>query len=136
MRNMRNGYERGMLDGLSACDGRLEVTDETSTKWLWDNADTIGIGCMWFVAAIDLVISRKLDDACVGLFATVRAWSRLATAQNWTACEPSERNQRTNRRNCHRAGAGCEVREIWTDNVNALHLKIDVEGAMLKQKGN
>lgn len=27
--------------------------------------------------------------------------------------------------------------EIWTDNVNALHLKIDrVEGAMLKEKGN
>ena len=34
-------------------------------KWLWDNADTIGIGCMWFVAAIDLVILHKLDDACV-----------------------------------------------------------------------
>jgi hypothetical protein len=41
-------------------------------KWLWDNADTIGIGCMWFVAAIDLVILRKLDDACVwAMFATV-----------------------------------------------------------------
>lgn len=27
--------------------------------------------------------------------------------------------------------------QIWTDNVQALHLKIDrVEGAMLKQKGN
>lgn len=41
-------------------------------KWLWDNADTIGIGCMWFVAAIDLVVRRKLDDACVwALFAIV-----------------------------------------------------------------
>ena len=41
-------------------------------KWLWDNADTIGIGCMWFVAAIDLVVRRKLDDACVwAMFAIV-----------------------------------------------------------------
>ena len=41
-------------------------------NWLWNRADTIGIGCMWLAAAIDLVILRKLDDACVwALFATV-----------------------------------------------------------------
>lgn len=41
-------------------------------NWLWDHVDTIGIGCMWLVAAIDLVILRKLDDACVwALFATM-----------------------------------------------------------------
>ena len=41
-------------------------------NWLRDNADAIGIGCMWFVAATDLVILRKLDDACVwALFAIV-----------------------------------------------------------------
>ena len=41
-------------------------------KWLRDNADTIGIGCMWFMAVIDLVVRRKLDDACVwGVFAIV-----------------------------------------------------------------
>lgn len=45
-------------------------TMKRALKWLWDNADTIGIGCMWFVAAIDLVVRRKLDDACV--------WAMLA----------------------------------------------------------
>ena len=56
-------------------------------KWLRDNADAIGIGCMWFVAATDLVILRKLDDACVwALFATVCTRSRIATAQNLTGC--------------------------------------------------
>ena len=41
-------------------------------KWLRDNADAIAIVCMWFVAATDLVILRKLDDACVwALFAIV-----------------------------------------------------------------
>ena len=29
-------------------------------------ADAIGIGCMWFWLATDLVILRKLDDALVG----------------------------------------------------------------------
>ena len=55
-------------------------------KWLRDNADAIGIGCMWFVAATDLVISRKLDDACVGSVCDRLHRSRIATAQNLTGC--------------------------------------------------
>ncbi len=40
--------------------------------WLWDHVDTIGIGGLWLVAAIDLVVLRKLDEARVwALFATV-----------------------------------------------------------------
>ena len=31
--------------------------------WLWDHVDTIGIGCMWLVAAIDLVILRNFFSA-------------------------------------------------------------------------
>lgn len=47
-------------------------TMKRALKWLCDNADTIRIGCMWFVAAIDLVVRRKLDDACVwAMFAIV-----------------------------------------------------------------
>ena len=47
-------------------------TMKRALNWLRDNADAIGIGCMWFVAATDLVILRKLDDACVwALFAIV-----------------------------------------------------------------
>ena len=43
-----------------------------AVNWLWNHTDTIGIGCMWFMAATDLVILRKLDDACVwALFAIV-----------------------------------------------------------------
>jgi len=93
-------------------------------KWLWDNADTIGIGCMWFVAAIDLVILHKLDDACV--------WAMFAIV-----CMVQNR---------HRAElARLRIEAIVTHRMIAaivaeqarLHLKIDrVEGAMLKQKGN
>ena len=93
-------------------------------KWLWDNADTIGIGCMWFVAAIDLVILHKLDDACV--------WAMFAIV-----CSVQNR---------HRAELDrLRIEAIVTHRMIAaivaeqarLHLKIDrVEGAMLKQKGN
>lgn len=93
-------------------------------KWLWDNADTIGIGCMWFVAAIDLVVRRKLDDACV--------WAMLAIV-----CSVQNR---------HRAELDrLRIEAIVTHRMIAaivaeqarLHLKIDrVESAMLKQKGN
>ena len=55
-------------------------------KWLRDNADAIGIGCMWFVAATDLVILRKLDDVCVWFCLRPSARSRIATAQNLTGC--------------------------------------------------
>ena len=47
-------------------------TVKRALNWMWNHADTIGIGCMWLVAAIDLVILRKLDDACVwAMFAIV-----------------------------------------------------------------
>ena len=107
-------------------------------KWLWDHLDTIGIGCMWLVAAIDLVILRKLDDACVwAMFATV------CTVQNR---HRAELNRLRIEANVTKELIGAIVTDldralkcvqIWTDNVKALHLKIDrVEGAMLKQKGN
>lgn len=107
-------------------------------NWLWDNADTIGIGCMWFVAAIDLVILRKLDDACV--------WALFATVCMVQTRHRAELDRLRIEANVTRELIGAIVTEqaravkcveIWTDNVNALHLKIDrVEGAMLKQKGN
>ena len=107
-------------------------------KWLWDNADTIGIGCMWFVAAIDLVVRRKLDDACV--------WAMLAIVCSVQNRHRAELDRLRIEANVTRELLGSIVTEqesalkcvrIWTDNVNALHLKIDrVEGAMLKQKGN
>ena len=107
-------------------------------KWLRDNADAIGIGCMWFVAAIDLVILRKLDDACVwALFAIV------CTVQNR---HRAELNRLRIEANVTKELIGAIVTDldralkcvqIWTDNVNALHLKIDrVEGAMMKGKVN
>ena len=93
-------------------------------KWLWDHVDTIGIGCMWLVAAIDLVILHKLDDACV--------WAMFAIV-----CSVQNR---------HRAELDrLRIEAIVTHRMIAaivaeqarLHLKIDrVEGAMLKQKGN
>ena len=107
-------------------------------NWLWDNADTIGIGCMWFVAAIDLVILRKLDDACV--------WALFATVCMVQTRHRAELNRLRIEANVTKELIGAIVTDldralkcvqIWTDNVKALHLKIDrVEGAMLKQKGN
>lgn len=89
-------------------------TMKRALKWLWDNADTIGIGCMWFVAAIDLVVRRKLDDACV--------WAMFAIV-----CSVQNR---------HRADLDRLIAAIVAEQAR-LHLKIDrVEGAMLKQKGN
>ena len=107
-------------------------------KWLWDNADTIGIGCMWFVAAIDLVILRKLDDACV--------WALFATVCMVQTRHRAELDRLRIEANVTKELIGAIVTDldralkcvqIWTDNVNALHMKIDrVECAMLKQKGN
>ena len=96
-----------------------------AVNWLWNHTDTIGIGCMWLAAAIDLVILRKLDDACVwALFAIV------CTVQNRHRAELDRLRIEAN---VTRELLGAL---IWTDNVNALHLKDRVEGAMLKQKGN
>ena len=113
-------------------------TMKRAVNWLWNRADTIGIGCMWLAAAIDLVILRKLDDACVwALFATI------CTVQNRHRAELDRlRIEAHVTRELIGAIVTEQARavkcvEIWTDNVNALHLKIDrVEGAMLKQKGN
>ena len=113
-------------------------TMKRAVNWLWNRADTIGIGCMWFVAAIDLVILRKLDDACVwALFAIV------CTVQNR---HRAELNRLRIEANVTKELIGAIVTDldralkcvqIWTDNVNALHLKIDrVEGAMMKGKVN
>ena len=107
-------------------------------KWLWDNADTIGIGCMWFVAAIDLVVRRKLDDACV--------WAMFAIVCSVQNRHRAELDRLRIEANVTKELLGAIVTEqdratkcvqIWTDAVDALHLKIDrVEGAMLKEKGN
>ena len=88
-------------------------------KWLWDHVDTIGIGCMWFVAAIDLVIPHKLDDACV--------WVLLAgicTIQNRHRVElDCLRTEANVTRELIGAIVIEQARalkcvEIWTDNVN------------------
>lgn len=108
-------------------------------KWLRDNADAIGIGCMWFVAATDLVILRKLDDACVwALFATVcTVQNRHRAELDRLRIEANVTREMIGAIVTEQARAVKKCVEIWTDNVNALHLKIDrVEGAMLKQKGN
>jgi len=107
-------------------------------KWLWDHVDTIGIGCMWLVAAIDLVVLRKLDDACV--------WAMFAIVCMVQTHHRAELDRLRIEADVTREMIGAIVTEqvravkcvkIWTDNVNALHLKIDrVEGAMLKDKGN
>ena len=109
-----------------------------AVNWLWNRADTIGIGCMWLAAAIDLVILRKLDDACVwALFATI------CTVQNRHRAELDRLRIEAN---VTKELLGAIVTEqdratkcvqIWTDAVDVLHLKIDrVEGAMLKGKVN
>ena len=107
-------------------------------NWLRDNADAIGIGCMWFVAATDLVILRKLDDACVwALFAIVcTVQNRHRAELDRLRIEAHVARELIGAIVTEQARAVKRV-EIWIDNVNALHLKIDrVEGAMLKQKGN
>lgn len=107
-------------------------------KWLRDNADAIAIVCMWFVAATDLVILRKLDDACVwALFAIVcTVQNRHRVELDCLRTEANVTRELIGAIVIEQARA-VKCVEIWTDNVNALHLKIDrVEGAMLKQKGN
>ena len=107
-------------------------------KWLWDHVDTIGIGCMWVGAAMSLVLLRDTQRACMwAMFATV------CTVQNRHRAELDRLRIEAN---VTKELLGAIVTEqdratkcvqIWTDAVDALHLKIDrVEGAMLKQKGN
>lgn len=113
-------------------------TMKRALKWLRDNADAIGIGCMWFVAATDLVILRKLDDACVwALFAIVcTVQNRHRAELDRLRIEANVTRELLGALTINQAQAAKGL-GIWTDNVQALHLKIDrVEGAMLKQKGN
>lgn len=107
-------------------------------KWLRDNADAIGIGCMWFVAATDLVILRKLDDACVwALFAIVcTVQNRHRAELDRLRIEANVTRELLGALTINQAQAAKGL-GIWTDNVQALHLKIDrIEGAMLNGKGN
>ena len=116
----------------------MKQTMKRALKWLWDHVDTIGIGCMWLAAAIDLVVLRKLDDACV--------WVLLAGICMIQNRHRVELDCLRTEANVTRELIGAIVIEqaralkcvqIWTDAVNALHLKIDrVEGAILKEKGN
>ena len=112
-------------------------TMKRALNWLWDNADTIGIGCMWVGAVLSMFL-RDTQRACTwAMFAIV------CTVQNRHRAELDRLRIEAN---VTRELIGAIVTEqaravkcveIWTDNVNALHLKIDrVEGAMLKEKGN
>lgn len=105
-------------------------------KWLRDNADAIGIGCMWFVAAIDLVVLRKLDEACVwAMFATVCMVQTRHRAELDRLRIEADINRELIAAIVIEQARALKCVEIWTDNVNALHLKIDrVEGAMLKDQ--
>ena len=94
-------------------------TMKRALKWLWDHVDTIGIGCMWLVAAIDLVILRKLDDACV--------WALFATVCMVQTRHRAELDRLRIEANVTREMIGAIVTEqaralkcveIWTDNVN------------------
>jgi len=107
-------------------------------KWLRDNADAIGIGCMWFVAATDLVILRKLDDACVwALFAIVCTVQNRHRAELDRLRSEADVSHKMIAAIVTEQARALKCVEIWTDNVNALHLKIDrVEGAMMKGKVN
>ena len=107
-------------------------------KWLRDNADAIGIGCMWVSAVLSLVLLRDTQRACM--------WAMFAIVCSVQNRHRAELDRLRIEAHVTRELIGAIVTEqaravkcveIWTDNVNALHLKIDrVEGAMLKQKGN
>ena len=113
-------------------------TVKRALNWMWNHADTIGIGCMWLVAAIDLVILRNLDDACVwALFATVCMIQTRHRAELDRLRSEANVTHKMIAAIVTEQARAVKCVEIWTDNVNALHLKIDrVEGAMLKDKGN
>ena len=113
-------------------------TMKRAVNWLWNRADTIGIGCMWFVAAIDLVILRKLDDACVwALFATVCMVQTRHRAELDRLRSEADVSHKMIAAIVTEQARAVKCVQIWSDAVDALHLKIDrVEGAMLKGKGN
>ena len=107
-------------------------------KWLRDKEATIGIGCMWFVAAIDLVILHKLDDACV--------WAMFAIVCTVQSRHRAELDRLRIEANVTKELIGAIVTDldralkcvqIWRHNMYALRMKIDrIEGAMLNGKGN
>ena len=107
-------------------------------KWLRDNADAIGIGCMWVSAVLSLVLLRDTQRACM--------WAMFAIVCSVQNRHRAELDRLRIEAHVTRELIGAIVTEqaravkcveIWTDNVNALHLKIDrVEGAMMKGKVN
>ena len=107
-------------------------------NWLWDNADAIGIGCMWVGAAMSLVFLRDTQRASTwAMFAIVcTVQNRHRAELDRLRIEANVTRELLGALTINQAQAAKGL-GIWTDNVNALHLKIDrVEGAMLKQKGN
>ena len=84
------------------------------------------------------MVRRKLDDACV--------WAMLAIVCSVQNRHRAELDRLRIEANVTKELLGAIVTEqdralkcvqIWTDAVDALHLKIDrVEGAMLQGKGN
>ena len=113
-------------------------TMKRALKWLRDNADTIGIGCMWVSAVLSLVLLRDTQRACMwAMFAIVCSVQNRHRAElDRLRIEAHVARELIGAIVTEQARAVKRV-EIWTDNVNALHLKIDrVEGAMLKGKGN
>ena len=113
-------------------------TMKRAVNWLWNRADTIGIGCMWVSAVLSLVLLRDTQRACM--------WAMFAIVCSVQNRHRAELDRLRIEANVTKELIGAIVTDldralkcvqIWTDNVKALHLKIDrVEGAMLKQKGN
>ena len=107
-------------------------------KWLRDNADAIGIGCMWVSAVLSLVLLRDTQRACM--------WAMFAIVCSVQNRHRAELDRLRIEANVTKELLGAIVTEqdratkcvqIWTDAVDALHLKIDrVEGAMMKGKVN
>ena len=109
-----------------------------AVNWLWNRADTIGIGCMWVSAVLSLVLLRDTQRACM--------WAMFAIVCSVQNRHRAELNRLRIEANVTKELIGAIVMDldralkcvqIWTDNVNALHLKLDrVEGAMMKGKVN
>ena len=112
-------------------------TMKRAVNWLWNRADTIGIGCMWVGAVLSMFL-RDTQHACTwAMFAIVcTVQNRHRAELDRLRIEAHVTRELIGAIVIEQARAVKRV-EIWTDNVNALHLKIDrVEGAMLKGKGN
>ena len=107
-------------------------------KWLRDNADAIGIGCMWVSAVLSLVLLRDTQRACMwAMFAIVCSVQNRHRAELDRLRSEADVSHKMIAAIVTEQARALKCVEIWTDNVNALHLKIDrVEGAMMKGKVN